>query len=272
MNYELHKTIQRPILKDSIVNEHLEFLKEKFYQVDTKWPQFHLLFDEINYINNTVENDKTILILERAYFYGGYSLFAPLFPKFNVFAVDCCIDEPGERWGKQLPWLEDSRCIKWRPNGKSSISELSCVETSSVDFIFVPNVIHHEREQQRMFGEFSRVLKPEGCCSIFEGLVRELHHLPDDYVRYTYEGLRVMFEKSSMELRDYVHGTGVFDVIAYVWQQALEYFPNEERKEKTRWFYNEHYPFLQDLDKKYKKNIVNPEKSFPMSYVVRAYK
>lgn len=272
MRYKTNTLNKRPNVTTQEVSKHIEYLKDKFYQVDTKWPQFKILFETLGELMDSIALDQKVLILERAYFYGGWSLFAPIFHKQKVVGVDCVIDSSDERWGAQESWLEDDRCIKWRPDYINSISDLKDIESDSMDYVIVPNVVHHEKDQEKMFQEFSRVLKKGGRCLIFEGLVRELHHMPDDYIRYTHEGLKLMFERNGFSFDDYKFGSGVFDVIAYVWQNAFEYLPEDMRKEKMEWFYNEHYPYLQELDNKYKENIVKPDKAFPMSFIVWATK
>ena len=75
-----------------------------------------------------------------------------------------------------------------------------------------------------------------------------------------------------LKFDSYKFGSGVFDVIAYVWQNAFEYLPDDLRKEKMEWFYHEHFPYLQEMDQKYRKNLIKPDKAFPMSYIVWAHK
>ena len=272
MKYKTNNLDPRKELEHSSVSNHIDFLKEKFYQVETKWPQFEILFETLGDLAESIPLSKKVLILERAYFYGGWTLFSPIFHKQSVVSVDCFIDNEDNRWGEQESWLEDDRCIKWRPDFVNGISDLHNIKSESNDYVLVPNVVHHEKNQDAMFQEFSRVLKKDGRCMIFEGLVRELHHMPDDYVRYTHKGIEVMFEKNGLKFDSYKFGSGIFDVIAYVWQNAFEYLPENLKKEKTEWFYREHFPYLQEMDKKYKKNISKPDKSFPMSYVVWSHK
>lgn len=272
MKYEINAEATRPKLFEEKVAKHIEYLKEKFYQVETKWPQFGLLFDTLGKLMDEIPVDKKVLVLERAYFYGGWTIFAPIFHKQQVISVDCVVDTSDARWGAQASWLEDDRCIRWRPDYVNGISNLKDISAESIDYVIVPNVVHHEDKQDQMFQEFARVLKKGGKCLIFEGLVRELHHMPDDYIRYTHEGMKLMFEKNGLKYDSHEFGTGVFDVIAYVWQNAFEYLPEELREEKMKWFYEEHFPYLQKLDKKYRKNLVKPDKAFPMGYIVWAHK
>jgi SAM-dependent methyltransferase len=272
MKYRTNSLQKRPYLETDIVTKHLNFLKEKFYQIEAKWPQFKILFESLESLADHLPSDQTILILERAYFYGGWTLFAPIFHNQKVISIDCVMNENDERWGAQESWLKDINCVKWRPDYINKISNMTNVESESIDYVIVPNVIHHEKDQNKMFSEFNRVLKKNGKCLIFEGLVRELHHMPYDYVRYTHEGLKVMLENNGLKFEKCQFGSGVFDVISYVWQNAFEYLPEDLRKEKMEWFYKEHFPHLQEMDAKYKENILKPDKSFPMSYVVWSHK
>jgi SAM-dependent methyltransferase len=272
MKYEANNLSVRRKLSPDDIKEHLDFLKEKFYKVETNWPQFKILFEELESVVNSISSEKKVLILERSYFYGGWTLFSPIFHKQKVVSIDCVINNQDDRWGAQESWLEDDRCVKWRPDFVNGISNLIDIESESIDYVIVPNVVHHEKNQDKMFIEFSRVLKQGGKCLIFEGLVRELHHMPEDYVRYTHEGLKVMLEKHGLKFDSFKFGSGVFDVISYVWQNALEYLPEDIRKDKMKWFYNEHFPYLQEMDKKYKKNLLKPDKAFPMGYIVWAHK
>lgn len=269
--YSVNKLEERPSLDYSRVEAHMNFLKEKYYKIDSNWPQFKILFKSIESLIKRIPNEKKVLILERSYFCGGYSLFAPLFHEKNVIAIDCVNSNSDKTFGNQKDWLSEE-FIKWRPDYINSISNLSDIKSGSIDFLIVPNVVHHEMNQIDMFKEFERVLNQGGECLIFEGLVRELHHMPNDYVRYTHEGLKHMLINSGLEFNGYENGSGVFDVISYVWQNALEYLPDGIREDKRKWFFDIHFKELQELDNKYKVNLMKPEKSFPMSYVVWAKK
>jgi len=268
MLYETNDLKRRITPSPVQVRDHINFLREKFYKIDSKWKQFEVLFNSLELLSTTLPSDKKVLILERAYFYGGWTLFSPIFFKQKTISIDCFIDNQEENFGKQESWLDSDKVIKWRSDFINPAWNLKNIESNSIDVVIVPNVIHHIKEQTKMFDEFNRVLKRSGKCIIFEGLVREIHHLPDDYLRYTPEGVKNMFEKSGLNFHKLEIGSGIFDVISYVWQNALEFFPEELKKEKEKWFYENHYPELQALDKKYNMNLTNPEKSFPMSYVI----
>ena len=147
MKYITNSLSPRDKLNTQSVLKHIEFLKEKFYQVDTKWPQFKILFDSLEDLAKKISPNKKILILERAYFYGGWTLFSPIFHSQDVVSIDCVTDSQKNKWGAQESWLEDNRCLKWRPDYVSEISNLADIETESMDYVIVPNVVHHEKNQ-----------------------------------------------------------------------------------------------------------------------------
>lgn len=251
---------------------HLEYLKTKVYKVQQKWPQFQIMIDVVlNELIPRLKKTDSILVQERCYFFGGYTLFSPLFTQANCITVDCINESHIENYGKQSSWIEDEGFIKLRPDHSCFPDKLP-LEDNSFDFVFVPNIIHHVKNQKGMMEEWFRVLKPGGKLLIFEGLVRELHHVPDDYLRYTPYGFKYCIEEVGFKYDSDSYGSGVFDVISYAWQQALDFLPSEIRKEKEEWFWKVHYPELQKLDKDYSVNLVNPKKSFPMSYTIWASK
>lgn len=268
----LHPNLERPYITEEQIARHLHHIKERVFCVTTKWPQFSVLFKALEDLRKRVKPNATVLNLERAYFYGGVALFAPLFSHVKCTSVDCVNASTTKRWGTNAAMVDHPDFIAWAPNHRCGIEEMTALASNSFDYVIVPNVVHHVRDQDGMFRELARVLKPGGELIVFEGLVRELHHVPDDYIRYTPMGFEYHFEKNGLKYLDVEHGSGVFDVISYAWQMALEYFPAEERKIRTEWFFNEEYPRLQELDQKYQKNIAKTDKAFPMTYVVRATK
>lgn len=253
--------------------DHLEYLRNDIYKCKAKWPQFNILLKTIEeeLIPEMNENSK-ILIQERAYFFGGYSLFSPLFSGCQCVTMDTINSTSTERFGAQTSWTTGDAFIKEFADFSSVPEKIIQLESETFDYIFIPNIIHHVKDQRGMMLEWKRLLKPGGKILVFEGLVRELHHVPDDFLRYTVYGLQNAMEEIGLKFIGYENGSGVFDVISYVWQQALDFLPPEVRKEKEKWFYETHYKELQTLDTMYKENLVKKEKQFPMSYVVWATK
>jgi SAM-dependent methyltransferase len=246
---------------------HLEFLRERIYQTRTKWPHFEGMLSSFVELAETLAPNARVVDLERAYVYGGTCIFAPLFVRQRLIALDCVLPSARERYGYQADWTNDPRCILYPPDGISTIDALPLCN-DSVDALLIPNIIHHVRDQDEMFAEFARVLSPTGKGYIFEALVRELHQVPDDYVRYTPFGFDSQLQKHGLKMTRWTPTTGVFDVIAYSWIQALDFLPEPEKEKMSSWFYESEFPRLTALDGQFRTNLVNGSKSFPMAFVV----
>jgi SAM-dependent methyltransferase len=247
------------------IKQHLDFLRENIFQVEKKWPHFAGMLNDVVALTKEVKPEQQVVILERSYVYGGDSLFAPLFDKGNVVSVDCQTLTAGERGGYQSSWTNDPRCIHITSQYKEPITDTK-LAAASADFLLIPNVIHHVRDQDAMFKEFARLLKPGGVGYIFEALLRELHQIPDDFIRYTPWGFEYMLEKVGLKLVKHTPVGGPFEAIAYCWVQALQYFPEEIRKEKEEWFFNQHFKELMHWDQTYTENKFRKHTEFPIGY------
>jgi hypothetical protein len=257
----------RPMINATIsaTDKHLEFLHEGIFKTKTKWPHFNRLLEDMVSLGAKVKPDETVAILERSYVYGGDSLFAPLISKCDLILIDCQTLTASDRGAYQKHWTDDERCIHITSQIKAPITDTG-LKTASVDLLIVPNVVHHERDQDAMFAEFSRIMKKGARGYIFEALLRELHQMPDDYVRYTPWGFEYMFEKHGLKLSEYTPVGGPFEAITYCWDQALQYIPDDEKVELKSWFWDKHYAELLELDRKYTKNLKRMHTSFPLGY------
>jgi len=99
-----------------------------------------------------------------------------------------------------------------------------------------------------------------------------VHQKPDDFIRYTPEGLRRKLEKHSFLNFIIQKIGGPFDAIAYCWIQALEYLPEQLREYYEEWFYEDHYKELQSLDQNYKSNRERPNSEFPTGFSLKCKK
>ncbi len=249
------------------LHDHIAFLSEKIFQTKTKWPHFQKMIEDIVQISQEAKENSDVVVLERAYVYGGDSLFAALFDKQKVTVVDCEIKTTKERDGYQKSWTNDSRYLRVPSEIRAPI-ENTGLPSQCADLVLVPNVVHHVSNQEAMFAEIARLLKVGGTGYIFEALIRELHQIPDDYVRYTPWGFKAILARHGLEMTSWHPAGGPFEAISYCWIQALQYIPENERREKEDWFFNKHLPELLEMDQKFTKNQVRPHTSFPVGYSV----
>ena len=83
-------------------------------------------------------------------------------------------------------------------------------------------------------------MKPGGKVYVFEPLLRELHQIPDDYLRWTPFGMARALENAGLQPAPPALTGGPFEAIAYCWAQALEFLPDDKRAEMSAWFYDTH--------------------------------
>lgn len=248
---------------------HEQLLKERVFQVETKWPHFGLLFADIPKLLANLKPDATIVTMERGLLYGGYSLIGPLFSEYNFIGIDCSPQSADERGAYNSSMVDDERFLPVEISRRAAIDDTG-LDDNSADLLLIPNLVHHVQDQTAMFVEAARILKPGGTLYVFEPLVREIHQAPDDFLRYTPYGLSDALEKNGFSIKSTEETGGPFSAIAYCWAQALEYFPDEKRAKMSKWFYEEHMPELMSWDKENPENQSREHTRFPMAFSVTA--
>ncbi len=246
------------------LEKHVEFLKKDVFFVKNKWPHFELLFKDLNFYSKEYIN-KNVLFLERTGLYGDISLFAPLFFKSKVTSIDCSSKVLAKRGAYNKKFVKNDKILKWPTNKKIEIEKLN-FHNKKFDLIVIPNLIHHVRNQNKLFQKCYKFLKKGGKLYIFEPLVRELHQQPEDYLRYTPNGLSVILNNNKFKTKKIKNCGGPFSVVAYCLDQAIQYLPENKKKTFYKNFKLNDFKKLIYLDKKYKKNLVRKNTSFPMSY------
>ena len=256
---------------DAALTDHVAFLRERVFQTKTKWPQFELLLNDLQEFGEEPDPNRVVVSLERTLLYGGLSLIAPFFRQQSFISIDCSPPSADQR-GAYNDWMtDDARCMRIAHDRRASPTATG-LDDDSVDLILVPNLVHHVRKQAAFFAEIARVLRHGGQLYIFEPLVRELHQKPDDYVRYTPWGVESMCEDVGLAVESVRDRGGPFEVISYCWTQALEYMPEDERRDWQAWFYDKHLGELLEMDRKYPKNLARQHTSFPTAWSVLARK
>lgn len=256
-----------PYFDNKKINSHIQILKKNVFQTESKWPQFELLINDILNLSKIVTEQDKVISLERTLLYGGNSLFAPIFSGKNFFSIDCSPESANERGAYNQELVNHPDFIKIPYNHRSSIESLD-IGNDVADMILVPNLIHHIKDQHRFFQSVSNLLKPGGYLYVFDAILRELHQIPDDYLRYTPYGIEAFAKKFEFDLVDASTVGGPFTAIAYCWIQALEYLPIVEREKFSKWFSSKHFPRLIELEKNFPNNLCRSHTAFPTAYSV----
>ena len=255
----------------SNLRKHEKFLKEKVFFVKSKWPQFDILFKDINKISKSINKNMSVLSIERGGLYGNISLLAPFFHKGKYYSIDCSGYNIKKRKAYNKHLVHHKEIIKTRINEHQFYQKLKA-KKNHYDIIIIPNLIHHIAEHDNLIKKCRSFLKKNGKIYIFDAILRELHQEPDDYLRFTPYGLKKKLQKHKFKILETKKSGGPFSAIAYCWDQALQYLPKNLRIKKTNWFYKKEFKKLMSYDKKFKKNLIRKHTSFPLSYSILAKK
>lgn len=253
------------------LEDHFAVLAERVFQVETKWPHFRQLLRDVRRLADAAAPETTVVSLERGLLYGGCSLVAPFFQHCSFLSVDCSPASADGRGAYNGAMVDDPRFLFVPATHRAPI-EATGLDDAMADLVLVPNLVHHIADQTALFAEMARITRPGGQVYVFEALVRELHQIPDDYLRYTPFGMQRTLRAAGLEPGDFETEGGPFSAVAYCWAQALEYMPAEERETMSRWFYEEQFPQLMEWDARFTENQVRKHTAFPMSFSIVADK
>ena len=257
---------------NQLTRDHIEFLREKVFRVDDLWPQYRLLLSDLSLLSSQTSSSSSVVSIERTLLYGGYSLVGPLFRHASFVSIDCSPPSADDRGSYNRIALDDPRFIPCPTSRRSSVYDTGLPD-GSADLVLVPNLVHHIKDQSRLFSELARIVCTGGRVYLFEALVREIHQAPDDFLRYTPYGLESALNSAGLFLDSPCRTEGgPFQVISYCWTQALQYLPDSIRQEYSEWFFHKHYPDLMSLDRKYTVNLCKQFSQFPMSFSLTATK
>ncbi len=250
------------------IKKHTMALKNNVFFNKKKWPHFDLLFEDITNLSRATKSKK-VVILERTGLYGDISLFAPFFSNKNeVISIDCSTKRLKRRGDYNSSLIKKDDIIRINNNFTSSYKKIN-LRKNSADLIIVPNLLHHIDDIDLFLKEVKRILNLNGTLYLFEPLVRELHQIPEDFIRYTPYGLESKLKKLKFRKIEINYCGGPFSVIAYSWDQALQYLPSKLRSKYSKWFYQNEYKKLIKLDNKYKTNKIRLNSKFPMSFSLK---
>ena len=96
-----------------------------------------------------------------------------------------------------------------KPDIVADVCDLNMIETSSIDTVFMLEVLEHVKTPQEALNEIHRVLKPGGQLCLTTPFIFPLHDEPYDFYRYTKYGLTHLLRNFSdikiTERNDYLH-------------------------------------------------------------------
>lgn len=210
--------------------QHIAMLKQRVFQLH-RWPHYQLLLDDLQELAvQEGGGDKLdpivawdgpakVLSLERTLLYGGKSMFAPIFYGHDYRIREASPESAYERGPYNADMVGPQFMEYGKPCGEF-------VETNSFDLKIIPNALHHipvEVHGSALRSAIERQLRPGGYLYIFEQCIEEIHQKPDDYVRYTPDGLSSLLQAAGYQI-EWVRTTGnIYTCAAFLLEQILEY-------------------------------------------------
>ncbi len=214
--------------------QHIAMLMERVFQTG-RWPHYHLLLEDLQELAEKAQRaygtaepiglrwpmdrpNIKILSLERTLLYGGKSLFAPIFYGHDYRIREASPESAYERGPYNINMIDD----RFMEYGKV-MPWWSAVNT--FDLAIIPNALHHIPALQHgpTFKGIGEHLRPGGYLYIYEQFIEEVHQKPDDYVRYTPDGLASLLKAAGYQI-EYVRQTGnIFTSTQFLLDQILEY-------------------------------------------------
>lgn len=252
------------------LEKHTEVLADKVFLTD-RLPHFDLLLREVRSLAEHLPARATVVSLERGLLYGGLSLVGPYFHRQNFISIDSSPESADERGAYNKDKVINKNFLRV-PITKRAAIENTGLEDNLADLVLVPNLVHHIADQNKLFNEMARITKTNGKVFVFEPTLRELHQIPDDYLRYTPYGMENIMRQVGLTPIETKLDGGPFSAIGYCWLQALEYFPEENRSKMQKWFFDEHWPQLMKWDTEHTENLMRKHTKFPVGFSILAEK
>jgi len=249
------------LITDKQLRDHEDYLREKIFFTETRWPQYNLLLGNLLALADATPWGATVLSYERNILFGGRSMFAPFFRNQHFAAIDRT--PPKNKARGEYNNIPDDRKLEVRNTIKGE---------TNPDLIIVPNLLHHVRDPEAFFSELYNILKPGGCLYIFEPLFRELHQEPEHYCQFTPYGLKERLEAYDMEIMQAHETGGPFTAMFYFLDQAKQYIPEGDPLLEELGLLNDSCKGFMEFDATYQKNLKRPTSSCPTAFSILARK
>lgn len=255
-----------------IINE----LTQNLYDL-TKWPHYELLFNDIIKVIKNINASNRSALLERCYIYNGFSIFSSLFYEgdLDIFNYVPPNSYEASRQNAQLDRLDFLPHTKSRMKKSNfsinvnNINEILSLK-NKYDYIFIPNVLHHYPNPFELFKTCKRTLNKKGRLYIFDATLRENHQQPDDFFRFTADGIRYSLESNGFKVIQVNTSKSPVESLIYTIDQVVQYdLPEGLIKEIRNLNKTIKTKYCSTLKENY-TNKVRKYTSFPIAYSVLA--
>lgn len=254
-----------------VSKEELTFLSDDVFETSTRWPQYNLLLNKLQFYGNHARDNDKILIIERNNLYGGFSPFSIFFRGLDISLLDLSPPDLVERGAYNASRL--ARLFKSFETlqTKSVFDDLREV-TGSYDLILIPNLIHHIPVSFHLefFTITKSLLSEQGRLLIFEPAFREIHQSPFHFCTYTPDGIRDILTSCGYSNISIDETGSPFDAVAYALDNCKEYIGDTAMTNSFHIFSQETRSLLYELESKFGYNKIRANSRFISAFFCEA--
>jgi len=109
-----------------------------------------------------------------------------------------------------------------RPTHEGDVADMAVLAERQFDTVVCTQVLEHVSDPWAALAEMRRVLRPGGALILTAPHLSRRHELPHDYFRYTQDGLRVLLQRTGL---DVVELGAYGGVLSFLHHQASFVFP-----------------------------------------------
>ena len=132
--------------------------------------------------------------------------------------------------------------------------------------------MHHHPNPFELLNLCQNGLKKGGYLYIFDAILREQHQKPDDFIRFTQDGITYALENNGFKIKEIFTSKSPVEALLYTMDQVVQYdLPNDLLDDIERLKKLVTTKYQKTLHRNY-QNLIRNHTSFPIAYSVLAQK
>lgn len=103
----------------------------------------------------------------------------------------------------------------------ADIQDMNMIDADSYDSAICLEVLEHVPDPVKAISEIKRILKPGGVVIISVPHLSRLHDLPNDYFRFTINGISCLLEQQGFQISETKIKGGLFSFLGHQWSTII---------------------------------------------------
>lgn len=103
----------------------------------------------------------------------------------------------------------------------ADVQDMNMIKADTYDTVICLEVLEHVSSPSKALSEINRILKPGGLIIISVPHLSRLHDLPNDYFRFTQNGISFLLEQSGFNISELIIKGGLFSFLGHQWSTFI---------------------------------------------------